>query len=59
MTNSNELDISLALISETWLKKNKDVEKEFENIEAAENISSIRRDRGSRGGGVCIAYNKE
>ena len=48
----------VASISETWLGRNKATNTELAGVEKSEDIGFIRWDRGSRGGGVCVIYDK-
>ena len=51
---------TVALLNETWLgKKDVHLGALLEDIDQANGISFIRRDRGSRGGGVAIAFDRE
>ena len=52
----NELSTHVALISETWLGRNKGTNAELAGVEKSEDIGLIRRDRVLRGGGVCVMY---
>ena len=52
-----EKDLHFSLITETWFKSNKYTKQELENIKLAENIEFVCKNRGSRGGGVAIAFN--
>ena len=55
-----ELDISFALITETWLVKGRDLERNVEDLELGENIAIINKNRHNRkGGGVAILYRKD
>ena len=55
----NELDLHMSVVTETWFKNTKQVGQELEEIEDAEDIAVICRNRsGRRGGGVSVAYNK-
>ena len=48
---------TVALLNETWFKKgDSHLKGILGNIKLEHEISFIRRDRGSRGGGVAIAY---
>ena len=52
-----EKDLHYSLITETWFKNDKYTKQELEHIKYAENIEFICKNRGSRGGGVAIAFN--
>ena len=55
----HELDLHCALLCETWFKTNAYVQNELAEIDCAEDISIICKNRsGKRGGGVAIAFNK-
>ena len=44
------------LITETWIRSNRDNKKILGDLLDGSHIELIRKDRGSRGGGVAIAY---
>ena len=55
----NEFEVTFALLTETWFKSGKNLEAELTDLELAEEIGIIARNRsGKRGGGVAISYNK-
>ena len=57
--NIRELDLHFTILCETWFKTNKQTENELQELDNAEEIGSICKNRrGGRGGGVAIAYNK-
>ena len=51
-----EYNLSACLISETWMRQDRDTDGILEEVENGAHISMIRRDRGRRGGGVAIAF---
>ena len=51
-----EKDLHFALINETWFQYNKQMKRELQDIECAEKIDFICKNRGRRGGGVAIAF---
>ena len=51
-----EKDLHFALINETWFQNNKQMKRELQDIECAEKIDFICKNRGRRGGGVAIAF---
>ena len=51
-----ELDLTFFAITETWLKNDKKTRAEIENLFESEKIRVLTRNRGSRGGGVALAY---
>ena len=53
----NEYELSAAILTETWFKNGRNLNNELLDLECAEDISIIARNRSSRGGGVAIAYN--
>ena len=56
-----ELRSDVCVITETWLKPNRVVEKTLDDFEHQYNYAFIRRDReeSRRGGGVAICYYKK
>ena len=55
----DETEISVCLISETWLRDSKETKARLDDLEGGEDIALITKNRlGKRGGGVAIAYNK-
>ena len=56
VTLFEENNLHVALLTETWLTGKICTKRNMDNLTAGANISFIRRDRGSRGGGVAIAY---
>ena len=57
VTLFEENDLSLAIITETWLSQKKCSKRSLDDLVDGANISFIRKDRGTRGGGVAICYN--
>ena len=54
----DETNLSVSIITETWLTNNEAVAQRTEDLQYGEDISLIRKDRaGKRGGGVAIAFN--
>ena len=51
-----ELGLSFFCITETWLKNDHRTNEELNLLKQNENIAIITRNRGTRGGGVCLAY---
>ena len=48
----------MAILTETWLyRNNKHVKKELRGIFDQYGLSTLRKDRDSRGGGVAVVYN--
>lgn len=61
--NFKELDVSFAVISESWLKEGKDLSKDLVDLECGEGLKVIHKSRKSRrgrnvGGGIAIVYQK-
>ena len=55
----SEMNVHAAALTETWFKNSKQAAHELEEIEDAEDIGLICRNRaGRRGGGVAVAFNK-
>lgn len=52
----NETDVSLMVITETWLHGEKPEEEMVDILENGHGIKIIRRNRKSRGGGVAILH---
>ena len=52
-----ECSLHFCLLTETWLTKKACSKKKMDDLTNGSNINMIRRDRGSRGGGVAICYN--
>ena len=48
--------LHLAMVTETWLSPKKCSKRSMDDLLNGANISFIRKDRGSRGGGVAICY---
>ena len=51
-----ELELYAAALTETWITDKKEHRKDLEDILARGSIGFILKNRGSRGGGVAIAY---
>ena len=52
-----EAELTLACVSETWLKNRKSTKEAIADVESSQKISAIVRNRqGKRGGGVAIFY---
>ena len=56
MTLFEENNLHIALLTETWLSQKHCSARTMADLMHGANISFIRRDRGSRGGGVAICY---
>lgn len=56
MFDNFELDFSI--VTETWMKDGKRFEKNARKFEEKEDLRIIERNRGTRGGGVAIIFNK-
>ena len=56
--NFNELQLSFFAITETWLKNNKQTEREIKDLSDSEQLGLLAKNRKKRGGGVAIIYNK-
>ena len=54
--NFNNLDLDIMTISETWIN-NRGVAKKIEDSLMESQLKIIRKDRGSRGGGVGVVFN--
>ena len=57
ITLFEECDLHIALLTETWLTQKHCSTRTMNDLMEGANISFIRRDRGTRGGGVAICYN--
>ena len=57
VTLFEENDLHAALLTETWLTERICSKNNMDNLTVGANLSFIRRDRGSRGGGVAIVFN--
>ena len=57
VTLFEENSLHLALLTETWLTAKACPARKMADLTTGANLSFIRRDRGSRGGGVAICYN--
>ena len=55
-TAFRELDLNFMKVTESWIKNSKDTVRALQDIESAENISLICKNRKTRGGGVCLAF---
>ena len=51
-----ETELSLACISETWLKNGRLLDSNILDLEESHGISFITKNRSGRGGGVAVAY---
>ena len=58
ITAMGELDLDFVMITETWIRNTKDTVRAVKDLGDAENIGLICKNRPSRGGGVCIAFDK-
>ena len=57
VTNMKTNGSTVCMLTETWFQcKDKQLKQKLAEVEDAENIRFLRRDRNSRGGGVAIAY---
>ena len=54
----NKLDLSMMLVTETWLSKGPVKDQMLDTLENGYGIGGIYKDRGSRGGGVAILFRK-
>lgn len=54
----DNLELAFFMISETWIANGKKMNKSIKDLTDSENIELICKNRPSRGGGVCIAFNK-
>ena len=52
-----ELELSFFCITETWLKNDPATEREKKEMFESEKIKLLAKNRGTRGGGVCVAVN--
>ena len=57
ITLFDECSLHVAMITEAWLTKKHCPPRVMADLVLGSNIDFIRRDRGTRGGGVCICYN--
>ena len=57
ITLSEENHLHFAMITETWLNQKACPPRVMSDLTVGAELSFIRRDRGSRGGGVAISYN--
>ena len=60
----NDLDLHLAIITESWLKPGRELEHDLQDLESGESLAIIHRSRPSKrnrtaGGGVALVYNKD
>ena len=53
-----EYNISIAVLTETWFRTGRSLDREAEELESGQEIALITRNRSTRGGGVAVAYNK-
>lgn len=58
ITAFDELDLDFMMITETWISSTKKTVQNIHDLSCAENISLICKNRNTRGGGVCIAFDK-
>ena len=54
----DKLDLSLMMITETWMMEGPVKEKMTDQLSNGHNLGGIFRNRGRRGGGVAVIYNK-
>ena len=59
ITAFSELDLSFMMVTETWIKNTKETTRNMKDLADAENIELICKNRPTRGGGVCIAYDNK
>ena len=57
ITLFDENELHIALLTETWLAPKHCPPRVMSDLTIGANLNFIRRDRGSRGGGVAICYN--
>ena len=57
VTLFEEMALHFVLLTETWLTQKHCSRRRMEDLTIGANVSFIRKDRGSRGGGVAICYN--
>ena len=53
----DDMKLDFALLTEMWLTSRLCSRRNMDDLTTGANLSFIRRDRGSRGGGVAICYN--
>ena len=51
-----ELDLSFMMITETWIRNAKETERNIKDYADAESIGLVCKNRPTRGGGVCVAF---
>ena len=51
-----ELNLNFLMLTETWLQQSRATEEEMERLLQGHGIGMISRSRGSRGGGVAVAF---
>ena len=59
VTLFEEMRLHFALLTETWLTSKVCSKRAMDDLTNGANISFIRRDRGTRGGGVAICYKSQ
>ena len=59
LDNFSKLGLHAAMLTETWFRDNKILEKELKDINDRDGIKILAKNRRSRGGGVAIAYSPE
>ena len=55
----NEYELTSAILTETWFATGQKLERELVDLEEAENISVIKKNRNTRGGGVADAFDNK
>ena len=51
-------ELNAAILTETWFVEGHSLRTELDDMEYAENIGMVLRNRGKRGGGVVVAFDK-
>ena len=57
ITAFKELDLAFMMISETWITNTRQTMRNIKDLKDSTNINLICKNRKSRGGGVCVAFN--
>ena len=53
----DELQLSAAILTETWFRSGEELSRELEALKASDNIKMVARNRrGRKGGGVAVAF---
>ena len=56
-TAIRELSLDFMMVSESWIRNTRDTVRNLGDYKDAENIELICKNRPTRGGGVCVAFN--